>query len=176
VIWRNALVLLVCFGAAVLEGAAPMILPHFLRALRGDLMLVVVIYLALHDDWIQGAALSFVAGYLSDLAAATPLGIYTFLAVLTFVILRTTGSLLKPDGGLQAGALCFAVSLVHALLATALFRVLSPGGGPSLQWSWFASAFATALGAIPLFSLLRALDERLAPVGDSLGTPRKGPR
>jgi rod shape-determining protein MreD len=173
---RNALLLVFCFIAAVLEASVPMILPHWARGLRGDLMLVVVLYVALHDDWIQGALLAFVAGYLSDLAAATPAGIYTFLAVLTFVILRTSGSVLKPDGALQAFALAFAVSLVHSLLAAGLFRLAITGSVFGLQWSWLLSAVATGLGAMPAFAILRALDEGLAPVGDSLGSPRKRAR
>ena len=170
---RNALLLFSCFLAAVLEAAVPMILPHWLRGLRGDLLLVVVLYLALHDDWIQGSLLAFVAGYLSDLAAATPAGIYTFLAVLTFVVLRTTGSVLKPDGALQAAALAFGVSLVHSLAAAGLFKLAIPGSVFSLQWSWLLSAVATGIGAAPAFAILGALDESLAPVGDSLGNPRK---
>ena len=173
---RNGLLLLVCLVAAAVEAAVPMMLPHAIRSLRADLLLVVVLYLAMHDEWIQGTALSFVAGYLSDLAAATPAGLYTFLAVITFVIVRTTGSAFKADGGLQAALLAFLASIVHSVLAAALFRLLLPGSVFGLQFSLLWSAVATGLGAIPTFAVLRSLDDSLLPVGDSLGAPRKRPR
>jgi rod shape-determining protein MreD len=169
---RNGLVLLFCFVAAVLEASVPMMLPHSLRALRADLMLAVVLYLALHDDWIQGTLLSCVAGYLSDLSAATPAGIYGFLAVLTFVVVRTAGSAFKAESGLQAAALAFTTSLVYSVLAAVLFRLLLPNSLLGLQASWLWSAIATGLGAIPTFAVLRALDASLVPVGDSLGSQR----
>ncbi|HET9753312.1 MAG TPA: rod shape-determining protein MreD, partial [Myxococcales bacterium] len=78
---RNAIILAVCVGLSVLESVIPFL--FHLRAARPDLLLVVVLYLALHDDVVQGAALSAGAGYLSDLTSATPAFLYTFLAVLT---------------------------------------------------------------------------------------------
>jgi len=52
---RNALILLVCAGLAVVESVLPFV--FHLRAARPDLLLVVVLYLALHDEVVQGAAL-----------------------------------------------------------------------------------------------------------------------
>jgi rod shape-determining protein MreD len=169
---RNGLLLLVCVAAAVLEASVPVMLPHPLRALRADLMLAVVIYLALNDEWIEGAALSFVAGYLSDLAAATPAGIYTFLAVLTFVVVRTTGSAFKAEGGLQAALLAAVVNLVHALLASLVFRLLLPGSSLGLRPGLLWSALATGFGAIPTFAVLRALDSRFLPSGEGIAGMR----
>jgi len=166
---RNLLIVLVCFAASILEATLPMLFPPFLRSLRADLLLAVVLYLALHDEWVQGAGLSFFAGSLSDLSAATPPGIYAFLAVLTFVIVRTTASAFRADGGLQAGALAFVASLVHALFATLIFKLLFSGSSLALHASWLWSAFATGLGAMPIFALLRRLDESLLPAGETLG-------
>ncbi len=115
---RNLLVIAVCFLAAILESTLPVLLPPALRSLRANLLLAVVLYLAFHDEWVQGAGLSFFTGCLSDLSAATPPGIYAFLAVLTFVIVRLTGSAFRADGGIQAAGVAFLASLVHALLAT----------------------------------------------------------
>jgi rod shape-determining protein MreD len=169
---RHLLVLLVCFAAAVLEAAVPMLLPHGLRGLRADLMLVVVLYLALHDDWIEGAALSFVAGYLADLSAATPGGLYSLLGVITFVAVRSAGGGLKSDGGLSAAAIAFGASLLHALFASLLFRLLIPGSSSSLQPGLLWSAVATGLGAVPTFAVLRAIDARFVPAADPFGGPR----
>ena len=80
---RIVLVILVCVALGVIESVVPFL--FHLTAARPDLLLIVVLYLALHDDVVEGAALSAAAGYLSDLTSATPAFLYTFLAVLTFV-------------------------------------------------------------------------------------------
>ena len=166
---RNLLVIAVCFLAAIIESTLPVLLPPALRSLRADLLLAVVLYLAFHDEWVQGAGLSFFTGCLSDLSAATPPGIYAFLAVLTFVIVRLTASAFRADGGIQAAGVAFLASLVHALLATLIFKLLFTGSTITLQLSWLLSAFATGLCAIPIFAILRRLDLGLLPAGETLG-------
>ena len=153
---RIVLVLLVCLLFSVLESVFPFLL--HLRAARADLLLSVVLYLALHDDVIEGAALSAAAGYLADLTSATPACLYTFLAVLTFVVVRTTGSALKTEGGLQSAAIAFAASLVHSAVAAVLLGFVV-GGSFSFQVSpllW--SALGTAVAAPFVFSVLRRID------------------
>lgn len=153
---RIVLVVLVFMGLAVVESVLPFLL--HLRSARADLLLVAVLYLALKDDVVQGAALSAVAGYLSDLTSATPAFLYTFLAVLTFVVLRMGGSALKTEGGVQSAAVAFGASLVHSLIATLLLGFFTGAGfhyelGP-LLWS----AAGTAVSAPAVFSILRRLD------------------
>jgi rod shape-determining protein MreD len=153
---RIALVVLVCLVLAVIESVVPFL--FHLRTARADLLLIVVLYLALHDDIIQGAALSAVAGYVSDLTSATPAFLYTFLAVLTFVVLRLGGSALKTEGGLQSAAVAFGASLVHSLIATAVFGFFT-GAGFHLEFApllW--SAAGTASAAPVVFFILRRLD------------------
>src|SRR3954468_24641381 len=116
---RVALVVLICVVLAVVESVVPFL--FHLRAARPDLLLIVVLYLALHDDVMEGAALSAVAGYLSDLTSATPAFLYTFLAVLTFIVLRLAGSALKPEGGLQSAAVALGGSLIHSVIAALVF-------------------------------------------------------
>ena len=153
---RIALVLLVAVGLAILESVIPHLL--HLKSARPDLLLIVVLYLALRDDVVQGAALSAAAGYLSDLTSATPAFLYTFLAVLTFVVVRTAGSALRTEGGVQAAAVAFGASLGHSLVAALVFGSF-PGAGFHLELSpllW--SAFGTAVAAPLVFSVLRRLD------------------
>lgn len=167
---RSLLVLLTCLGATVVESTLPLLVPASLYSLRADLLLAVVLYLAMHDDIVQGSALSLLAGIFSDLGSATPVGIYAFLAVFTFVVVRMAASAVRADGGLQAAALAMVVSLVHAVLAAALFRVLVPGQTSlNLHASWLGSAVATGVGAIPVFALLRRIDAGLLPAGEGLG-------
>jgi rod shape-determining protein MreD len=164
---RVAVVVLVCVLCMIVESVVPFLAR--LEAARPDLLLSVVLYLALNDEIIQGSALSAVAGYFSDLTSATPPFLYTFLAVLTFVVLRIAGSALKTEGGIQSAAVAFGASLVHSLLATMLIGFFT-GAGLHLQISpllW--SAFGTALAAPLVFSVLRRLDEGLVQRDTSVG-------
>ena len=159
---RIALVVVVCALLGIIESVMPFLL--HLRAARPDLLLIVVLYLALHDDVVEGAALSAVAGYLSDLTSATPAFLYTFLAVLTFVVLRLGGSALKTEGGIQSAAVAFGASLVHSLIATLVFGFFTGAGfhleiGP-LLWS----ALGTAIAAPIVFAILRRLDAGFLPL------------
>ena len=133
---RIVLVIGVCVILAVLESVIPFL--FHLRAARPDLLLSVVLYLALHDDIMEGAALSAAAGYLSDLTSATPAFLYTFLAVLTFVVVRMAGSALRTEGGIQSAVVAFGASVIHSLVASLLFGFVVAVGFhvelPSLLW------------------------------------------
>lgn len=164
---RIALVIALCFGLAVVESVAPFMMR--LDTARPDLLLVVVLYLALHDDVIQGTALSAVAGYFSDLTSATPAFLYTFLAVLTFVVLRIAGSGLKTEGGAQSAVVAFGASLVHAIIATAVFGFFTGAGVRFAPAPMLWSAFGTALAAPLVFLLLRRLDANFLHAEESGG-------
>jgi rod shape-determining protein MreD len=153
---RTALVLLVAIALTILESVIPHLL--HLRAARPDLLLIVVLYLALRDDVIQGAALSAAAGYLSDLTSATPAFLYTFLAVLTFVVVRTAGAALRTEGGIQSAAVAFGASLGHSLLATLVFGFFTGAGLHFELAPMMWSAFGTAIAAPFVFAALRRVD------------------
>jgi rod shape-determining protein MreD len=164
---RTVLVLLVCLALSILESVLPFLL--HLRSARADLLLSVVLYLALNDEILQGAALSLAAGYLSDLTSATPPCLYTFLAVLTFVVVRIGGSTIRTDGGIQSAVVAFVASLIHSSVAAVLFYFVAPGSqGVVLQFSpLFWSALGTAVAAPAVFSLLRRVDKGYLPVSDT---------
>ena len=108
--------------------------------------MIVGLPLAARDGVVQGAALSAATGYLSDLTSAAPAFLYTFLAVLTFVGVRTAGAALRTEGGIQSAAIAFGASLGHSLLATLVFGAFTGAGlhfevGPML-WSAFGTALA----------------------------------
>jgi rod shape-determining protein MreD len=153
---RIFLVILICMLLAIAESILPFLV--HLRVARVDLLLVVVLYLALHDDVMEGAALSAVAGYLSDLTSATPAFLYTFLAVLTFTVLRMMGSGLKTEGGAQSAAVAFGISVVHSLLASVVFGFFTGAGVHVEKSALLWSALGTGLLAPLVFAVLRRLD------------------
>jgi rod shape-determining protein MreD len=160
---RVVIVVLVCVAASIVESVVPLV--FHLRLARADLLLSAVLYLALNDDVVQGAALSLVAGYLSDLTSATPACLYAVLAVFTFIVVRVVGSAFKTDGGLQSAAIAAVASLIHSTLAAVLFYFVAPGSeGLVLQFApLFWSAIATAAAAPLVFSVLRRVDAHFLP-------------
>ncbi|MBS2023421.1 MAG: hypothetical protein JST92_13510, partial [Deltaproteobacteria bacterium] len=97
-------------------------------------------------------------------------GIYAFLAVLTFAVVRMTASAVRAEGGLQAAALGFVASLIHTVLAAGLFRLVVPGQTSfNLQPGFVMSAVATGIGAVPVFFVLRLVDAGFAPKTEGLG-------
>ena len=160
---RTVMVVLVCVGASILESVFPFL--FHLRAARADLLLSAVLYLALNDDVVQGAALSLVAGYLSDLTSATPACLYAVLAVFTFIVVRVLGSAIKTDGGVQSAAVAAVASVIHSSLAAVLFYFVAPGSeGLVLQFQpLFWSAISTAAAAPLVFSVLRRVDAHFLP-------------
>jgi rod shape-determining protein MreD len=159
---RILLVVATCVLLAIAESVLPFLL--HLRAARPDLLLVVVMYLAVQHDVMEGAALSAVAGYLADLTSATPPFLYTFLAVLTFVVLRTLGSGLKTEGGAQAAAVAFGTALGHSLFASAVLGFFTGTGIHVETWALIGSATGTAIAAPLVFSVLRRLDAHFVRV------------
>jgi rod shape-determining protein MreD len=153
---RFLLVMFICVLLAIAESILPFLV--HLRAARVDLLLVVVLYLALHDDVMEGAALSAVAGYLADLTSATPAFLYTFLAVLTFVVLRTGGGGLKTEGGAQSAVVAFGAAAVHSLIASLVFGFFTGAGVHVHVQALLWSALGTGLLAPLVFAILRRLD------------------
>ncbi len=169
---RVALVVLLCLVATVVESASPFLL-HLGRA-RADLLLSVVLYLALNDEIIAGAGLSALAGYLGEISSATPAGLYTFLAVLTWAIVRLSARGLRSEGGALSALIAFGASLIHSLAAAGLFFLVAPAPA-DLGWRFSAalpSALMTAAAAPIVFGLLRRIDALFLPSGGNDPLPR----
>jgi rod shape-determining protein MreD len=172
---RVLLVLLVCLVATVVESVFPYLTG--LRIARADLLLSVVLYLALNDEIIAGAGLCALAGYLGEIGSASPAGLYTFLAVLTWAVVRFTARGLRSDGGPLSALIAFGASLVHSLLAAALFYAVAPAPA---DFTWrvdaaLPSAAMTAAAAPIVFGVLRRIDALFLP-GASDPMPRIGVR
>jgi len=113
---------------------------------RIDVTVAVVAFLSLRASTVEGAMSSFVVGYLLDLMSGRPTGLYTFLAVLTFLIGRLAASLVDVRSAAVFVIFAMAADLVHGLLA--------------IFFSWLTSrdaAFGSKLLAIPLQVALTGL-------------------
>lgn len=106
---------------------------------RIDVTIAIVAFLSLRASTLEGAFSSFAVGYLLDLMSGYPTGLYTFLAVFTFLIGRLAASLVEVRSALLFVIFTMAADLGHGLLA--------------VFFSWFTSrdaAFGSTLSALPM--------------------------
>jgi hypothetical protein len=131
---------------------------------RIDVTVAIVAFLSVRAGLLEGASGAFAVGYLLDLMSGRPTGLYTFLAVLTFLLGRAARSFLEVRGA--AGFALFAAGMdaLHGLLALAVMSltskswgvaVLSPAGLP-------LEVLLTGVAAFCLYPLL----QRFAPVAE----------
>jgi len=116
-----------------------------LSVTRIDVTVAVVAFLSLRASTVEGAFSSFVVGYLLDLMSGRPTGLYTFLAVLTFLVGRLAASV-DVRSVLVFVIFTMAADLGHGLLA--------------IFFSWLTSrdaAFGSTLSALPLQVALTGL-------------------
>lgn len=127
---------------------------------RLDVGLALVVYVALRATTVEGAFTAFAVGYLLDVFTGRPTGLYPFLAVLLFLLVRAAGQLL--DGKSRGGFALFVAgaTLGHALLAM-FFSWLTSRQGGWAGWSFsgvpLQVLLATVAGVL-LFPLLERIE------------------
>ncbi len=101
------------------------IVGHFdLAGATPSLVLPLVVFMGVHEySLARGAALAFALGYLLDVFASAPIGLYTFTSVLIFVASRVAGVRLAAQTLLTKVALAFAFSILEGLLIVILTAI-----------------------------------------------------
>jgi len=133
-----------------------------LAGITPSLLLPLIIFMGVHEySMARGAALSFAMGYLLDVFAAAPLGLYTFTSVAIFVVSRVAGVRLAAQTVLTKVALAFAFSLLEGLIIVILTAIF---GGDAARPRALAAlvmphAFTTALFAPLVFSLAQRIHQ-----------------
>jgi hypothetical protein len=135
---------------------------------RIDVTVAVVAFLSLRAGLLEGASGAFAVGYLLDLMSGRPTGLYTFLAVLTFLLGRLARSLVEVRGPGGFALYAMGMDAVHGLLAllvtwltskTLGVAFLSPAGLP-------LEVVLTGVAAFCLYPLLQRFGpaaERVEP-------------
>ncbi len=94
-----------------------------------SLLLPLVVFMGVHEYSIaRGVALSFILGYVLDLFAAAPIGLFTLISVATFGMARVAGVRLAAQTLLTKVALAFVFALLESILLVVLTAIL--GGDP----------------------------------------------
>lgn len=131
-----------------------------LSVTRIDVTVAMVAFLALRASVIEGAFSSFCVGYLLDLMSGRPTGLYTFLAVLVFLLGRFGNNLLDVRSAPSFGLFAMALDALHSVLALIFAWMASKDAG-SLGFSaggFLFQTLLTGLAAILLFPLLKKVD------------------
>lgn len=166
---RVACYMLVSFVLMLFQTAIiPRILPG---CMKPDLLLVLVVYIGLSEDYFSGGALCWFLGCLEDVFAGGDLGLYGIAFLLVFLSIRAAASRFNTESSILLLVLVFFATLVKGALLVLLLLFFSDTGS---QWSLIMEALIpqTLLNTLAAFVLIRAvlaIQKRLAP-----GTPIPG--
>lgn len=91
-----------------------------------SLLLPLVVFMGVHEYSVaRGAALSFILGYLLDVFAGAPVGLFTFISVASFVVARVAGIRLAAQTLLTKVALAFVFSLLESVVVVTLTAIFA---------------------------------------------------
>jgi hypothetical protein len=126
---------------------------------RIDVTVVLVAFLALRATLLEGAFTAFAVGYLLDLMSGQPTGLYTFLAVFTFLVGRLVSTFVDVRGAMSFALFAMGADVGHSLLA-AFFTWLTvkDGSTSSLLSGVPLQVMLTGGAALALFPLLRRFE------------------
>jgi rod shape-determining protein MreD len=92
--------------------------------LTPSLLLPLVVFMGVHEySMARGAALAFTLGYLLDVFAGAPVGLFTFITVATFVVARAAGVRLAAQTLITKFGLAFVFALVQGILIIVLTAI-----------------------------------------------------
>src|SRR5262249_2468692 len=131
-----------------------------MQVTRIDVTLVLVVFLGLRAATLEGAFASFVIGYLLDVFTGRPTGLYTFLAVLVFLLTRMLSSLVDARSRALFAIVCAGAALGHGLLAAFFSWLTSRSGGGTMASLAGLPLEVTlcSVAAAVMWPLLRRLD------------------
>lgn len=147
-------------GLALLLLSIESVLVKFLglEVTRIDVGLAIVVYVALRATTLEGAFTAFAVGYLLDVFTGRPTGLYPFLAMLAFLLVRGAGQLI--DGRSRGGyaLMVAAATFGHALLV-GFFTWLTARQEGGVTWSGLPLQVLLATGAaLALFPILKRIE------------------
>lgn len=130
-----------------------------LRLARIDVVVVLVVFLSLRASLVEGALSAFAAGYLMDVMSGPPTGLYVFLSVLTFLVVRLVVLVVEVRGAPMFVVVVAAADAAVGLLAAFFHWLTSDSGFHAATLSGLPATVAlTAVAALALWPLLRRLD------------------
>jgi len=121
-----------------------------------DLVVILCVYLALHEHTVAGALGAFLLGYFSDNFSGNVLGLHAFSMSLVFVLVYLMARRLWMDNVVANVAVVFAASLVKAMAIALLLAFYLSADYPWRQFLttvWIEAALVAMISPL-VFSLL----------------------
>jgi rod shape-determining protein MreD len=147
-----------------------------ISGLTPSLLLPLVVFMGVHEySMARGAALSFTLGYLLDVFAGAPVGLFTFITVATFVVARAAGVRLAAQTLITKIGLALVFALVQRILIIVLTAIFGndPARPLALAKLIAPHAIATAVCAPFVFALAeRVHAATITMPGAGEGAPR----
>ena len=154
---RNSAFLALGLGLLIAQSQLYRLLgPLHIAGATPSLLLPLIVFMGVHEYSIaRGAALAFLLGYLLDVFAAAPVGLFTFITVATFVVSRAAGVRLAAQTFLTKIALAFGFGLVEGVLIVVLTAIFGNDAARprSLAYLVAPHAISTAIFAPIVFSI-----------------------
>ena len=115
---------------------------------------------------VRGAVTSFALGYLYDLFSGNPIGVYTLVFLLGFLVARVVCRRLSFRGVTFEVGLTFALTLLVGALVETIRHTFTPSGisrdGVSAAFALLTSSAVTAAVSPVLFMIVRRTDPESA--------------
>jgi rod shape-determining protein MreD len=129
-------------------------------------VLPLLIFLGVHEtSTARGALLAFVLGYMTDLLASAPIGLFAMVGVAVWWLARTAGVRLSAQTWWTKASLSFGFSLVESVLVLVLLAIFGSDPQRPLEIATVAlpHASATALCSLLIFPLAQRLHQGSTP-------------
>jgi rod shape-determining protein MreD len=147
-----------------------------ISGLTPSLLLPLVVFMGVHEySMARGAALAFTLGYLLDVFAGAPVGLFTFITVATFVVARAAGVRLAAQTLITKIGLALVFALVQRILIIVLTAIFGndPARPLALAKLIAPHAIATAVCAPFVFAIAERLHAAtISMPGAGEGAPR----
>jgi len=145
-----ALSLAACVGLLLQTALLP-VLPFGEAA--PDILLILCVYLGLHNHSVGGAVGAFLLGYLQDSASGSAMGLNAFAMSLVFLLVHLTCRRLWVDNVISRVVLVFLASLIKTAAIIGLLLMFAGFDGSWRKVAWSLGVQAVSVAAIAPFVL-----------------------
>jgi len=142
-----------------------------------SLVLPLILFMGVHEySLARGAAVAFVLGYATDLVGISPVGLFTFTYVATFVMARAAGVRLAAQTMWMQAFLGFAFALVHSVMILILMAIFGRDKDAWVPRQLYTLSLPHALSTGVVAPLVFRLAQKIhAWTSSAPRSPAKGP-
>ncbi len=138
-----------------------------------DLLLVLTVYLGLHEGYLRGSALAYLLGCLMDVFAGHYLGLYGMALLATFLLVRSAAGRLNTESSVLLLLMVCCGTLFHGLVLAAMGFLAEAGPlWVQILGRLFPQMLLNLAAAWILLKIVVGLQRRLLPRREIPGLKR----